>query len=82
MSEASEGTKVQNIRRWDCSGGPVVKNPPFNAGDAGSIPGLGTKIPHTTRQLSPRSAKCTAHILLHATVKTLHATTKTRCSHK
>ena len=30
----------------DFPGGPVVKNPPFNAGDAGSIPGQGTKIPH------------------------------------
>ena len=25
----------------DLPGGPVVKNPPANAGDAGSIPGLG-----------------------------------------
>ena len=27
------------------SGNPVVKNPPANAGDTGSIPGPGTKIP-------------------------------------
>ena len=27
-------------------GGPVVKNPPSKAGDAGSIPDWGTKIPH------------------------------------
>ena len=27
-------------------GGPVVKNPPSNAGDSGSIPGQGTRIPH------------------------------------
>ena len=27
---------------------PVVKNPPFKAGDSGSIPGQGTKIPHAT----------------------------------
>ena len=33
-------------------GGPVVKNPPSNAGDVGSIPGGGTKIPHATGQLS------------------------------
>ena len=26
--------------------GPVVKNPPANAGDVRSIPGWGTKIPH------------------------------------
>ena len=29
----------------DFPGGPVVENLPFNAGDAGSIPGQGTKIP-------------------------------------
>ena len=29
----------------DFPGGPVVKNPPANAGDLGSIPGLGR--PHT-----------------------------------
>ena len=34
----------------------MVKNLPSNAGDAGSIPGLGTKIPHATGQLSPRAA--------------------------
>ena len=27
-------------------GGPVVKNPPSNVGDTGSIPAWGTKIPH------------------------------------
>ena len=36
-------------------GGPVAKNPPYNAGDAGSIPGQGTKIPHAMGQLSPRA---------------------------
>ena len=30
----------------------MVKNPPSNAGDMGSIPGRGTKIPHATGQLS------------------------------
>ena len=34
----------------------MVKNPPSNAGDAGSIPGQGTKIPHAVRQLSPCAA--------------------------
>ena len=37
----------------DFPGGPVVKNPPSNAGDAGSIPGRGTKIPQAAEQLSP-----------------------------
>ena len=31
----------------------MVKNPPSNAEDPGSIPGRGTKIPHATGQLSP-----------------------------
>ena len=39
----------------DFLGGPVVKNLPSNAGDAGSIPGWGTKIPHAAGQLSPRA---------------------------
>ena len=33
--------------------GPVVKNPPSSVGDAGSIPGWGTKIPHAMGKLSP-----------------------------
>ena len=32
----------------DFPGGPVVKNPPCNAGDAGSITGQGIKVPHAT----------------------------------
>ena len=32
----------------------MVKNLPYNAGDAGSIPGWGTKIPYALEQLSPR----------------------------
>ena len=31
----------------------MVKNPPYNAGDADSIPGQGTKLPHAAEQLSP-----------------------------
>ena len=31
----------------------MVKNPPSNIGDAGSVPGQGTKTPHATGQLSP-----------------------------
>ena len=27
-------------------GGPVIKNPPSNAGDTGLMPGWGTKIPY------------------------------------
>ena len=32
---------LQNSRDSDFSGGPVVNNPPANAGDTGSIPGPG-----------------------------------------
>lgn len=32
--------------------GPVVKNPPFNAGDKYLIPGWGIKILHAAGQLS------------------------------
>ena len=30
----------------------MVKNSPCNAGDKGSVPGRGTKIPHATGQLN------------------------------
>ena len=43
------------LMRGEFSGVPVVKNPPSNAGDAGSIPGWGTKIPHAAGQLSLRA---------------------------
>ena len=33
----------------------MVKNPPTNAGDAGSIPGRETKIPRSAGQPSPRA---------------------------
>ena len=46
-------TFVQNDVSRDFPGGPVVKNPPYNAGDTGSIPGQGTKIPHAAGQLRP-----------------------------
>ena len=36
----------------DFPGGPEVKNMLYKAGDTGSIPGQGTKIPHALEQLS------------------------------
>ena len=56
---------------WDFPGGPVVKNLPSNAGDAGSIPGWGTKIPHAEGQLTP----C-------ATTTDLSASTREPACHK
>ena len=40
----------------DLPGGPVVKNPPSNAGDASLIPGPGPKVPHAMGQLNPHTA--------------------------
>ena len=37
----------------DFPGGPVVQNLPCDAGDAGSVPGWGTKIPHAAEILCP-----------------------------
>ena len=51
LYQKSMGNYLKDLSR-DFPGGPVVKNPPYNAGDAGSIPGQGTKIPHTAGQLS------------------------------
>ena len=47
--------KLRKYPRGDFPGGPVVENLPSNAGDTGSIPGQGTKIPHAAGQLSPRA---------------------------
>ena len=55
--------RVKDKMWWgrDFPGGPVVKNPPSNAGDTGSIPGEGTKIPHAVGQLSLRALEPTHH---------------------
>ena len=50
MKENKEKLRGKNPQ--DFAGGPVVKNPPANAGDMSSILGMGTKIPHATGQLS------------------------------
>ena len=42
----------QEFFTQDFPSGPVVKNLPANTGDMGSIPGLGTRIPHAAGQLS------------------------------
>ena len=47
---------------WDFPGGPVVKNLPSNAGDAGLTPGQGTKIPHAAGQLSPCAKNYSAYV--------------------
>ena len=45
----------------DFPGDPVVRNPPCNAGDMGSIPGKGTKVPPETK---PAGRKERSHVPL------------------
>ena len=45
MKKSRLHTNQENNFR-DFPGGPVIKNPSSNAGDAGLIPGQVTKIPH------------------------------------
>ena len=74
----------QNSR--DFPGGPVVKNLPSTAGDASSIPGRGTKIPHAAGQLSLHAATSEPVPQLErnpcATTNIPHAATKTQHSQK
>ena len=55
LKGGSDLTQILKDLPRDFPGGPVIKNPPCDAGDTGSIPGQGTKIPHTTEKLSPRT---------------------------
>ena len=57
----SKNRNLQKNTHRDFPGGPVVKNPPSNAGDVGSIPGRGTKIPHAVGQLNPCALEPTCH---------------------
>ena len=50
----SQELESQNYT-WDFPSGPVVKNPPVNARNTGSIPGPARKIPNDKEQ-SPGSA--------------------------
>ena len=50
-------TEKETRHLEDFPGGPVVKNLPSNAGDIGSIPGRGTKIPHAVGQLTARETQ-------------------------
>ena len=44
-----------NTKKRAFPDGPIVKNPPCNAGNVGSILGWRTKIPYVTEQLSPET---------------------------
>ena len=60
----------------------MVRNLPCNAGDASSIPGWGTKIPHAAEKLSPSTTAKDSCMppgkLLNGASKMLHAATKTQ----
>ena len=55
MPDTLQNVLLKIFYLGDFPGGPVVKNLPSNAGDAGSIPGQGTKIPHAAGQLGPHA---------------------------
>ena len=54
---------MNTFKRWrrDFPGSPVVKNPPANAEDMGSIPSQETKILYVSGQLSPRIKTTEVH---------------------
>ena len=45
----------------DFPSGPMVKNPPSKAGEAGLTPGWGSKVPHAAGQLSLHASTETRH---------------------
>ena len=71
---------VLQINSWDFPGGPVVKNPPPNAGDSGSIPDWGRS--HVPRG---RWARAPQLLSLHtysprAAMRSLHSSMRSLCA--
>ena len=67
----------------DFPGGPEVKNLLYKAGDTGSIPGRGTKIPHALEQLSHQATagvSAPQRKIPHDAMRILCAATETRRS--
>ena len=73
--------KSLRIKWWDLPGGPVVKNPTCDAGNASLIPGGGTKIPLPRGLLSPYALESMRQNwrALVPPRKSLHDTIKTWC---
>ena len=72
--------KIVHLKNWwwDFPGGPLVKNLPSNAGEVGSIPGWGTKIPYAAGELSLHTTTTEfAHLSERARVP---QTTDSKCS--
>ena len=78
-SFAREKAIQQSVRDF-LGVGPVVKNPPSNAGDESWIPGRGTKIPHAMQQLSLCAVLQLLSLYLHSWSP--RGTVKTWCSLK
>ena len=55
-------SSMKNLYLGDFPGGPVVKNSPCNASDAGLIPGWRAKIPQASEQLIPCAATPEAQV--------------------
>ena len=68
----------KTIKR-DFSGGPMVKNSPANAGDLGSIPDLGTKIPTYSEPTKPTHATTTE---AHCALELEHCNKRSHCNEK
>ena len=64
-------------RGWGLPWWSNDKVSPSNAGDAGSIPGQGTKIPHTVGQPGPLATNYTAQALRNPRVTTREEKTRT-----
>ena len=82
MSTVGNTAKIKKCLPWDFPGVPVVKNPPFNAEDTGSIPGRGTKTPHTVGRLNPCTTTGEAHIPQLEKRKSPCTSMKTQCIKK
>ena len=67
------GSHIKKSKKRDLPGGPVVKNPPANAGDTGSTPGPGrSHMPRiiearVPQQLSLCSRACESQLLSRCT---------------
>ena len=73
LGPATMSTVNSQMVQKGSQGSPVVKNLPSNAGDAGSIPSQGAKIPHAKEQLSSVPQR----LSLGAARKNPHAASKT-----